>query len=130
MPQACWSARTLAWIVAIGVAAAGAIALTARGRVTREIHIASKDMTFYVEGLTDPNPTLRLRRGEDVRLIFRNEDPGIRHAFAIPGWGVATRLMNGADETAITFRAPEHPMRTPYQCMPHAAMMNGLIVVE
>ena len=130
MRRACWSGSTLAWAVAIGVTAAGAIALTARAGVTREIRIASRNMTFYVEGRADPNPTLRLRRGEDVRLVFRNEDPGIGHAFAVPGWGVTTRLMKGTSETSITFRAPERPTRTAYQCVPHAAMMNGTIVVE
>ena len=84
-----------------------AIALSARPSVTREIHIVARDMTFYVDGATDPNPTLRLRAGEDVRFVFRNDDAGIKHDFTIPEWGVVTRRVEGKGEASVTFRAPE-----------------------
>ena len=48
-------------------------------------------MTFYLDGQADPNPTLRLRAGETVRLVLRNDDEGMTHDFAIPGWKAATK---------------------------------------
>ena len=39
------------------------------------------------------NPTLRLRAGETVRLVLRNEDRGMKHDFTVPAWNAATPLI-------------------------------------
>ena len=88
-------AKALAAALVVGALAFGAIALSARGPGPREIRIVARDMTFYLEGQTDPNPTLRLRAGESVRLVLRNDDPGMTHDFAIPDWKAATRRIEG-----------------------------------
>lgn len=111
-------------------AAAGAIALSARAPAVREIRIVARDMTFYVDGQVDPNPTLRLRAGEPVRLVLRNEDGGMTHDFAIPEWGAVTKRIESGEEAAITFRAPDRPASGSYKCRPHAAFMRGTILVE
>ena len=72
----------------------------------------------------------RLRSGEDVRIVFRNDDAGIKHDFTIPDWGVATRRLQGKSETAISVRVPARRTPPNYQCGPHAAMMRGTIAVE
>ena len=92
--------------------------------------MVARDMTFYLDGETDPNPTLRLHAGEEVRLVFRNDDPGMKHDFTIPGWGVVTKRVEGKGEASVTFRAPEGPATLTYQCTPHSAMMKGTIAVE
>jgi plastocyanin domain-containing protein len=107
-----------------------AIVLSARSPAPREIHIVAREMTFYVDGEDEPNPTLHLRAGEDVRIVFRNDDAGIKHDFTIPDWGVATRRLAGKSETTISFRAPAQRTAPTYQCGPHAAMMRGTIAVE
>jgi plastocyanin len=116
--------------VLVVAALAGAIVLSARGPAAREIRLVARDMTFYVEGQAEPNPTLRVRAGETVRLILRNEDDGMTHDFAIAEWGAVTRRLEGGEEAAITFRAPARPGPQPYNCRPHSKVMRGTILVE
>jgi plastocyanin len=123
-------AKALAAAVMVGALVSGAIALSARGPGPREIRIVARDMTFYLEGQTDPNPTLRLRAGESVRLVLRNDDPGMSHDFAIPDWKAATKRIDGGEQVAITFRVPGQPSSQTYRCRPHSAIMRGTILVE
>jgi plastocyanin len=117
---------------AAGVAAvaACAIALSARDVPGRELRIVARDMRFYLEGSTEPNPVLRLRRGEDVRIVFSNQDAGMKHDFTVPAWGLETRVLSGRGETAISFRVPASAGAGTYACTPHATMMRGTIAVE
>jgi plastocyanin len=107
--------------------------LGARGDV-REIHLVAQDMTYYIESggrVTDqPNPTLRFKAGEQVRLVFRNGDQGMTHDFTIRAWGVATKVLDGKGDDSITFRVPHDAKPARYVCTPHSAMMSGEIVVE
>jgi plastocyanin len=96
----------------------------------RTIHLVVKDMTFYVDGDTTPNPTLYARPGERVRLIVRNTQSGMSHDFTIDSWKVHTRVLKGVDEDTIEFTVPETRGSSAYHCTPHAAMMNGTIVVN
>jgi len=110
--------------------ATGAIALSARGSGPREIRIVARDMAFYLEGQTEPNPTLHLRAGETVRLVLRNDDDGMTHDFAIPGWQAATTRIEEGEEAIVTFRAPDQRSSQTYKCRPHSKMMQGTILVE
>ena len=97
----------------------------------REIRFVVRDMTFYLEGQPEPNPTLAVRAGEQVRLVIRNEDPGMRHDFVVQAWQVGTRLLvERGEEDTITFRAPSERGDQTYLCTPHAKMMRGTIRVE
>jgi plastocyanin len=97
----------------------------------REIRIVARDMAFFVDGDDAANPTLRLKAGEQVRLVLRNEDAGLTHDFAIASWKIATKtLTEKGAETAVVFRVPGDRGTTPYQCTPHAQMMRGSIQVE
>jgi plastocyanin len=97
----------------------------------REIRIVVNDMTFYIEGQNEPNPMLRLRAGEQIRLVLHNEDPGMSHDFAVTSWQVQTPLLSerGA-EAVVTFRVPERPGTYTYNCTPHADIMRGNIQVQ
>ena len=123
-------AKALAAALVVGALAFGAIALSARGPGPREIRIVARDMTFYLEGQTDPNPTLRLRAGESVRLVLRNDDPGMTHDFTIPDWKAATRRIESGEQAIVTFRVPDAPSSQTYRCRPHSAIMRGTILVE
>ena len=116
--------------VAAVAAVVCAIALSAGTPAAREIHIAARDMTFYVDGIPEANPALRVRRGEHVRIVFRNEDAGMKHDFVIPGWDVETKTLSGKGETSTTFRVPDRASSGTYICTPHSAMMRGTIAVE
>ncbi len=116
--------------VAIVALVTGALVISARSPAPREIRIVVRDMAFYVAGQAEPNPTLRLHAGQEIRLVLRNEDEGMTHDFAIPGIGAATRRLEGGEEASIAFRVPDRPGTLPYTCRPHARMMRGTILVE
>ena len=117
-------------LIVATVVVAGAIVLSARGPAAREIRLVTRDMTFYIEGQAEPNPTLRLRAGEKVRLVLRNDDAGMTHDFAVPEWKAVTKRIEGGESASISFRAPDQPTSLGYECRPHTAMMRGMILVE
>jgi plastocyanin len=97
----------------------------------RRIKLVVRDMAFYVDGTTEPNPTLAFKAGELVELHLRNDEPGMRHDFAVKAWDVATRLLEDrGEEDTITFRVPEIRGTTAYICTPHAKMMSGTLRIE
>ncbi len=97
--------------------------------VVREITLVTRDMAFYLEGDTVPNPTIRLDAGEEVRFILRNLDPGVVHNLAIEGWKLATAYLDGDASATLRVRVPEQPGRQAYVCTPHREMMHGVIEV-
>ena len=104
--------------------------LTASTRVAvREITLVTRDMAFYLEGGTVPNPTIRLDAGEEVRFILRNLDPGIAHNLAIEGWELETAYLDADASTTLRLRVPEQPGSQTYVCVPHREMMRGVIEV-
>jgi hypothetical protein len=96
----------------------------------REVRLVAIDKTFYLEGQSTPNPTLKLRPGERIRLVLRNEDDGMRHDLKIPAWDIALPPINGKGERALTFRVPDSHGAVPYACTPHSTSMRGSIEVE
>src|SRR5687768_10366023 len=97
----------------------------------REIRLVARNMTFYVEGEMEPNPTLTVRAGEQVRLVLANDDAGMRHDFVVQAWEVGTRTLEDRGETdAVSFRVPAARGEHAYQCTPHWKMMRGTIRVE
>ncbi len=104
--------------------------LTASTRVAvREITLVTRDMAFYLEGDTVPNPTIRLEAGEEVRFVLRNLDPGIAHNLAIEGWALETAYLDASASATFRVRVPAQPGRLTYLCVPHREMMRGVIEV-
>ena len=119
----------------IGIAAAAATLLpmlaSSGSDDVREIRLVVRDMTYYLDGQAEPNPTLTVKAGEQVRLLLRNDDPGMRHDFVVKGWAIGTRMLEERGEhDAVTFRVPAERGDQPYHCTPHAKMMRGTIRVE
>lgn len=97
----------------------------------REVTLVARGMTFVLPEQPDAaNPVLRLRAGERVRLVLRNEAAGLIHDLAIPAWGVATDSIPAGQITATTFVVPAEGVAVEYQCRPHATMMTGRIDVS
>jgi plastocyanin len=97
---------------------------------SREITLVVKGMAFYLEG--DPrtvNPTLEVKAGERVRVVVRNEDPGMTHDFAVPALGVGLTPMRWNESGDVIFEAPDKPGIYEYTCRPHQLMMRGTIRV-
>jgi plastocyanin len=117
-------------MAALAVTLLPMIASSGRDEV-REIRLVVRNMTFYVEGEMEPNPTLIVRAGEQVRLVLRNDEPGMRHDFAVQAWEVGTRILEDRGEAdTVTFRVPAGRGEHVYLCTPHSQMMRGTIRVE
>ena len=88
-------------------------------------------MAFFVDGQDAANPMLRVKPGERIRLVLRNDDAGLTHDFTIKSWSVATKTLAGKGAgTAVVFRVPEERGTVVYQCTPHSQMMRGTVQVE
>jgi hypothetical protein len=96
----------------------------------REIVLVARDMAFYLEGSQTPNPTIVVKRSEEVRVIVRNQDPGITHALAIGSLRASISRIEPGTTQGVQFRAPRKTGRYDYVCPPHALMMKGVILVE
>jgi plastocyanin len=97
----------------------------------REIRLVARGMTYYLEGQDEPNPTLRVSRGERVRVRLLNRDPGMSHDFRVGTWNVGTASTADAGEAVVVeFIVPSTPGEVRYACTPHGEMMRGTIRVE
>lgn len=118
-------------VAAVLLAIVGASGDRATSAMPREIRLVAKDMTFYLEGHRTPNPTLRVRAGEQIRLVLRNETPGMSHDLVIKPWQVQTPMLaKKGEEAAVFFRVPDRTGTATYNCTPHAEMMRGSITIE
>lgn len=127
--------RRYGFIGLVAVAILGGVVLLAMSATfpatdPRELRLVARDMTFFIDGDNTPNPTLRFRAGELVRVVLRNEDAGMEHDFAIKNWKVGSALLDGKGETVFEFRVPDKRGPEAYSCSPHPVMMRGSIDVE
>ena len=97
---------------------------------SREVTLVARGMAFYLEGSSEPNPTIHLKAGETVRVVLRNEDRGITHDFAVPGLKEALDGIDFNEVGAVTLDVPRTTGTYVYTCRPHALMMKGTLVVE
>ena len=118
------------------IAVFGAMALTmlagwaCRTASVREVTLVARGMTFALpEQPAATNPTVRLRAGERVRLVLKNEASGLVHDLAIPDWDVKLDAIPAGQTSSMTFTVPEKAGQVEYRCQPHAAMMSGMVEV-
>ena len=97
---------------------------------TREIVVVARGMSFMFENAPDAvNPAISLRAGERVRLVLKNEAPGLLHDIVIPELDVEIEQMRAGETRELTFTVPAKPGRHEYRCRPHAEMMRGVVDV-
>ena len=97
---------------------------------TREIVLVARGMSFVLEDAPDvANPVISLRAGERVRLVLKNEAPGLLHDIVIPELGVEIEQMRAGETRELMFTVPAKPGRHEYRCRPHAEMMHGVVDV-
>ena len=97
---------------------------------SREIVLVARGMSFVLpERPDEPNPLLSLRAGERVRLVLRNEAPGLLHDIRIPAWNVQVDQIRAGETADVTFTVPGEVGRTEYRCQPHGELMKGMVEV-
>ena len=116
--------------------ASGVIVLTllagwgCRTAAVREVTLVARGMTFALpEQPGATNPTVRLRAGERVRLVLKNEASGLVHDLAIPEWDLTLDAVPAGEASSLTFTVPAKAGQVTYRCQPHAAMMSGMVEV-
>ncbi len=120
-------------LVSIAGALALFVSLLQAKELPREVVIVAEDMSFTVsaqnlEGIK--NPTLNFIRGEKISILFRNNDPGIRHDLIIEGLGIKTSILSYGESERIILRVPDNVGTRSYYCTFHKLMLIGLIVIE
>ena len=123
-------------VIAVATLALGAaslfllLPLTASTRTAvRDITLVVRDMAFYLDGGSEPNPTIQVRTGETVQLTLLNRDPGLKHNLTIEALGLDMPHLETDASMKVRLRAPSRPGRLPYVCAPHSEMMHGVIEV-
>ena len=96
----------------------------------REVRLVVRDMTYYLDGDEQPNPTLKVRAGERVKIVLRNDDEGMEHDFKVRAWEIGTGIVNGKGAESVTFTVPAERGSHVYSCTPHPSSMRGVIEVE
>lgn len=120
----------LALLLLVTAVVAGLLAARATARAgVREITVVARDMAFHVPG-SDPNPTIAVRPGERVRIVVRNETPGMMHDLTIDRLGLSTAPLQAGETGIIEFTAPAAPGRYDYYCRPHPVLMRGALEVR
>ncbi len=124
-------ARDKKWrTVAIGLAAIGLLAATASTLPIRRQALDSRTIVVVAENMmfNSTNPTIVVAPGEMIRLVFRNEDAGMKHDLAIPELGIRTGVLEPGETAVLEFRAPEKDFFE-YLCSLHPVSMRGFFAV-
>ena len=119
-------------LVAIAMLAGGIVLLKGMspdGQV-REVRLVVRNMTYFVEGTTEPNPTLRVPRGSRLRIVLTNDDSGYSHNLVVSSLAIQTPLIAKGRSQTIEVSGPDLPGVHTYSCGPHAEMMRGNIAIE
>jgi len=90
----------------------------------RTIVIIAKDMKF-----NETNPTLKVAFGERIRIVFRNEDAGMKHDLMIEDLGLRTPVLQPGQEAIIEFLAQTEGTFE-YFCSIHPISMRGILLVN
>ena len=116
----------------VGLAICGVVLAKVRGAddALREIRLVARGMAYVDDTTGTANPTLRVKRGERIRLVLTNDDPGYSHNLVSPVLGVSTPLLATGRTQSVDVVVPDVPGLATYACGPHSEMMRGNIAIE
>jgi plastocyanin len=118
--------RLAALLITVAVSAC-----TSHNGATRDIVVVARGMSFVLPDRdSTPNPPIQLRAGERVRLVLKNEAPGLLHDLVIPELNVHIEELRAGESADVTFVVPDTPGQFEYRCQPHAEMMSGVVEVS
>ena len=113
------------------VALAGFALRAAAKPEPRSVVLTAREMAFWIEGESQPNPIILADAGETLRLELRNQDAGMAHDLGLPDLGRATPVLKSAGQVAtLELRLPDEPGDYDYVCSLHARMMRGRVRVR
>ena len=124
------SKRSFAFLLGSAGVAILAMAMSSSAGATREVTLVARGMAFYLEDGTTPNPTIHTRAGETIRLVLRNETPGVLHDLALGELGISMEPVKAGALGSVSLRLPPRPGAYDYVCRPHAQMMRGRLLVD
>ena len=110
--------------------------LMATAEAGREITIVAQNMAFVIESQESSglprleNPTITVKAGQKITIIFRNNDSGMMHDLVIQGLPVQANVVSFGQTTRVTFTAPMKPGEYVYLCSFHPRSMRGVFIVE
>ncbi len=129
--------KRIGLLVALMIVVVGAtgvvLASMAQGAVSHEITIVAKNMVFVIdspESSGEANPTITVKTGQKITIVFRNDDPGMQHDLVIQGLHVQVDVVSCGETTRLTFTAPRKPSTYAYWCSFHPISMRGVFIVE
>jgi plastocyanin len=124
--------KLVAVVLLTSLAVGGAVLakVSASNSQVREVHVLVREMAFYVDATGVVNPTLRLSRGERIRFVLKNEDPGYSHNLIAPVLGVSMPLIQHGGSRSVDVTVPDVKGIYSYECGPHSKMMRGNIAIE
>jgi plastocyanin len=116
----------------VAVLSVSAVARTEeRDGEPRTITLSARDMSFYLADSQVKNPPVVVERGELVRLVLKNDDPGMAHDLVVPTLDLKTpQLKKSGTTTEVVLRAPARPGSHAYFCSLHALLMRGVLEVR
>lgn len=124
-------------LVAVALGSAGVVGLVAILAAVaapvagpRTIELTARDMAYYVTGTLEPNPEIRVKAGESIRIVLRNEQAGVSHDFVVESLGVSIDPIPGEGSDSVLIRVPGERGIHQYVCTPHSLMMRGRLIVE
>ena len=126
------SIRIKQWLITIVLTVAALGISVARGGDSkgdsiddpvRTILLTAKGMKFNAT-----NPTIDLEPGVWIRIVLRNEDPGMQHDLVVPQLGLRSAVTETGESTVLSFRVPESGLLT-YLCSFHPVSMKGTFYV-
>ena len=121
-----WLITILLTVTALGISVArgGDSRGDATADPVRTLVLTAKGMRFNAT-----NPTIDLEPGEWIRIVMRNEDPGMKHDLAVPELGLRSAVVETGESTVLSFRVPEKGLLT-YLCSFHPVSMKGAFYVD
>ncbi|HCN09915.1 MAG TPA: hypothetical protein DIT01_18475 [Lentisphaeria bacterium] len=95
-----------------------------RSEAVVTVIVVAKDMKF-----NQTNPTIYVRPGTKIRLILRNEDPGMRHDLVLEALGLETPIIKEGESAVLEFVVVDEGLFE-YICSLHPVLMKGILVVS
>ena len=88
------------------------------------VTLTAKDMSFNFF-----NPKIYVSPGERVKIILKNDDPGMKHNISLSKLKISSQIIQFGEKTILSFVAPRNG-QFEYFCSMHPTLMRGLFIIS